>query len=73
MNSDAVTAWALSAVVALYILVGLAWGQLPTKAYWVRRNETPGVFWFGIAVAGVALFALVFVALYFTLPPLPDH
>lgn len=74
MSQDALAAWIVAAFLALYILGCIALGGLPGRSLTliIRRNETPRLFWVLIGLFGAALVGLIFVAVYFTLPPLPS-
>ena len=74
MNSDALCGWMLTAGFAIYLGVAIRLGRFPGAYLWpILKAETPGLFWFCVGLLALAIFVFAFMALYFTLPPLPSH
>ena len=71
-SHDAPALWAISAFLGAYIGLCIAFGKAPSRGYWLRRSENPGVFWAVMGLAGIGLFVLVFLSLYASMP-WPDH
>ncbi|MBV9994705.1 MAG: hypothetical protein JO127_05790 [Caulobacteraceae bacterium] len=52
---------------AAAIGLALKFGRVPSKGYWIKRSEQPGLFWFAVSLLGAVL---VVWALFPTLPDL---
>ena len=63
-HHDAGALWLISAIAALALAAGVISGRLPRRSGWIRRSETPGVFWFGIGIYGAFLFVMLFLATF---------
>jgi H+/Cl- antiporter ClcA len=60
---DAADLWIVAAGLAVYIGACLAWGRMPSGwRGFIRRSETPRLYWFAIGVATAVLLALVALA-----------
>ena len=71
MSQDGLQLWEMSGAIAAAIGLALRFGRVPSKGYWVKRSEQPGLFWFAISLLGAVLVVLVVWALFLTLPQLP--
>jgi hypothetical protein len=60
---QAMELWIVAAGLAAYIGVCLVWGRMPSGwRGFIRRSETPRLYWFAIGVAATILVALVVLA-----------
>jgi hypothetical protein len=73
MNKDAVVAFAFAGLMALYIAVGLKWGRLPSRGYWLKRSEHPNVFWALIVIAGLVVVGFLWFGAYLAAPWPPSR
>jgi len=59
--------WEFAGLMAAAIGLALKFGRVPSKGYWIKRSEQPGLFWFAVSLLGAVL---VVWALFPTLPDL---
>ena len=72
-NHDALGLWAVTAFLAAYLGLCIAFGRAPGRTMWIKRSERPGVFWTVMCLGGVGVFVLMVTSLYATLPELPKR
>jgi hypothetical protein len=66
---DALGLWGISAALAAYLGLCVAFGKAPKKfGGFLKRSENPGVFWTVIGIGSIGLIVLIFLAIYASMP-----